>query len=225
MRGAVEGYLERCALIEVDVEALERLMEPEEVEVCLRYILEYSTRRGSNISSSLTQKEKKDPFVASRRRWLEHQGERVALQESWQNEWHDIKYQGIMTKAPPCPERTLKTPLPQQSSSSSRDEESQWISGEDSCVRGHGEERYLEDSEDLKVAVTELREQLGISEETCVSIRKIVQQAKKENGQQIFEIFRQGEEEVCIASLARWNAQLKGLVELEKYDAGSEISE
>ena len=45
---------------------------------------------------------------------------------------------------------------------------------------------------------------------------KIAQQAMNENGQNIFEIFRQGEEEVCIASLARWNAQLKGLAELEK---------
>ena len=53
--------------------------------------------------------------------------------------------------------------------------------------------RYLEDSEDLKLGVTELQEQLGIS-----------------------EIFRQGEEDVCIASLARWNAHLKGLVESEK---------
>ena len=34
----------------------------------------------------------------------------------------------MMAKALPCPERTLKTPLPQQSSSSSRDEEGQWIS-------------------------------------------------------------------------------------------------
>ena len=37
-----------------------------------------------------------------------------------------------------------------------------------------------------------------------------------ENGQPIFEIFRQGEEELCIASWARWDAQLKGLVELER---------
>ena len=37
-----------------------------------------------------------------------------------------------------------------------------------------------------------------------------------ENGQNIFEIFGQGEEEVCIASLARWNAQLKGLVGLDR---------
>ena len=79
LRGArrkeVEDYLERCADINVDVEALERLMEPEEVEVCLRFILKFSTRRGSNIFQ-LFDNEKKDHFVASRRRWLDHQGER-----------------------------------------------------------------------------------------------------------------------------------------------------
>ena len=76
--------------------------------------------------------------------------------------------------------------------------------------------RYLEDSEDLKVSVTELEEQLGISEEAGISIKQVAQQARNENGQNMFEIFRQGEEDVCIASWARWSAQLKGLVELEK---------
>ena len=42
-----------------------------------------------------------------------------------------FKDEGIMVKAPPCPERSMKTPLPQQSSSSTREEESQWISVED----------------------------------------------------------------------------------------------
>ena len=37
-----------------------------------------------------------------------------------------------------------------------------------------------------------------------------------ENGQKILEIFRQGEEEVYVAIPARWNAQLKGLVELDR---------
>ena len=37
-------------------------MEPEEVEVCLRYILKYSTRRGSNIFQLFDTKEKKVPF-------------------------------------------------------------------------------------------------------------------------------------------------------------------
>ena len=80
------------------------------------------------------------------------------MQESWQNEWHDIEYQGIMAKAPPCPERTFRTPLPQQTSSSSRDEESQWISGafEETVKRRL---RYQEDSEFLKVGVAELQEQ------------------------------------------------------------------
>ena len=29
--------------------------------------------------------------------------ERVAVQERWQNEWHDLEYQGAVAKAPPCP--------------------------------------------------------------------------------------------------------------------------
>ena len=83
---AVADCLERCADVNVDFEALERLLEPEEVEVCLRYIFKYATRRGSNIFQLFDTTEKKQHFVASRRRWLEHQGERVALQESWQNQ-------------------------------------------------------------------------------------------------------------------------------------------
>ena len=130
-------------------------------------------------------------------------------------------YQGEMAKAPPCPERTLKTPMPQQSSPSSRDEENQWVAVEDKRRRRVAFEetakdilRYLEDSEDLKVSVTELQEQLEMSEEAGISIKQVTQQARNENGQ-FFEIFRQGEEEVSIASWARWNAQLKGLAELK----------
>ena len=134
-----------------------------------------------------------------------------------------FEYQGIMAKALPCPERTLKSLLPHQSSSSSRDEESQWVSAEDRRRRRVALEgtakrmlRYLEDSEDLKVGVTEFQEQLGTSEEACISVKQIAQQAMNENGQKILENFRQGEEDVRIASRARWNAQLQGLAELEK---------
>ena len=84
--------------------------------------------------------------------------------------------QGIMAKAPPCPERTLKTPLPQQSSSSSRDEESQWISVEDRRKRRVAFEEmakrmlgHLEDSEDLQVGIRESKEQLETPEEEGVS--------------------------------------------------------
>ena len=43
--------------------------------------------------------------------------------------------------------------------------------------------RYLENSEDLKVSVTELPEQLGMSEEAGISIEQVTQQARNENGQ------------------------------------------
>ena len=131
--------------------------------------------------------------MASRRRWLEHQGERVTLQESWRNEEHDVKYQGIMAKAPPWPLRTLKTPLPQQSSHSSREEEGQWVAVEDRrrwCAAFEETAkrllRYPEESDDLKVGVTELQEQLGITEEAGISIKQVAQQAMNENGQKIF---------------------------------------
>ena len=45
-------------------------------------------------------------------------------------------------------------------------------------------------TEDLKVGVTELQEQLEISDEAGVSIRQFAQQAMSVNGQKIFEIFR-----------------------------------
>ena len=50
-------------------------------------------------------------------------GENGAQQGGGPHEWHDIEYQGEMAEASPCSERALKTPLPQQSSSSAREED------------------------------------------------------------------------------------------------------
>ena len=61
-------------------------MKREEAEVCLRYILKHAKRRGNGIFEIFDTEEKKDHFVASGGRWLEYQGERVALQESGQND-------------------------------------------------------------------------------------------------------------------------------------------
>ena len=76
--------------------------------------------------------------------------------------WQDVKYEGIMAKYPPCSERSMKTPLPQQSSSSTREEESQWISVEDRRKRRVAFEEmakkmlgYPQDSEVLKVGISE----------------------------------------------------------------------
>ena len=190
---AVEDYLEKCINLKVVIATLERLMEREEAEVCLRYILKHAKRRGSSICMIFDTKEKNGHFVASRRRWLKYQGERVALQESWQNDWQDIKCEGIVAKAPPCPERTVRTPLPQQSASSNREEHSQWSLVEIRRKRRAAFEEtakrmltYPEDSEDLKVGISELKEQLDTLEEG-LSIMQIAQQARFGERQEVLE--------------------------------------
>ena len=77
-----------------------RLIKPEDEEVCLRYILKCSTRRGRNIFKLFDTSEK-DNLVASRRRWLERQEEEVAVQERRPDEWQNIEYQGVVAGAPP----------------------------------------------------------------------------------------------------------------------------
>ena len=75
--------------------------------------------------------------------------------------------------------------------------------------------KYLEDNEDVKVGLRELKEQFGTPEEAGISIMQIAKQARNEIGHKLFQIFRQEVNEVYIASLARWDTQLNGLVELE----------
>ena len=89
---AAEDYLESCANVRVYIQALERLMEPENREISPRYILKYSTRGGSNIFQRFGTSEKQDHFVANRKRWLESQVKNGAQQESGQSELDDIEY-------------------------------------------------------------------------------------------------------------------------------------
>ena len=81
--------------------------------------------------------------------------------------------------------------------------------------------KNLEDS-DVKVGVTELQEQLDISETVGISIRQVAQQAMNENGQNIFEIFGQGEEEVLPVWLRERAAERFGGVgkKVSKYETG-----
>ena len=60
---------------------------------------------------------------------------------------------------------------------------------------------YIENSEDLKVSLSELKEQLETLEEAGFSTMQIAQQARNERDQKVFETFRQGESEVYIASV------------------------
>ena len=104
---------------------------------------------------------------------MEHPRCRAATQERWPNEWHDIEYHGAVAKAPPCPEKTLNTPLPAQSSSSAREEEGRWLLMEHRRRQSVAFEnvakemlKYQENSEELKVRITELQEHV---EGTCTN--------------------------------------------------------
>ena len=100
---AMENHLDESDDMKVEIEALELLMDPEDSEVCLRCILTRARR---------STKDKIYHLVASRNRWLEYQGKRVAQQERWLSDSQDVNYEGTMAKAPPCPERRMRTPLP-----------------------------------------------------------------------------------------------------------------
>ena len=76
--------------------------------------------------------------------------------------------------------------------------------------------RYLDNSEVVKVGIAELQERLEVHVQIGISIRQVAQLARSENGQKIFEVFWQEGEELCFASWVRWEAQLKGSVDLER---------
>ena len=78
----MEDDLDRSADIKVDIEAQERLIVPEERSLSKVHFLKYSTRGGINIFQLCDTEEKTDHFVASKRRWLERQEEKVAVQDS-----------------------------------------------------------------------------------------------------------------------------------------------
>ena len=62
--------------------------------------------------------------------------------------------------------------------------------------------KYLDNSEEVRVGIAELQERLEVPVQIGNSVQHVVQQARSENGQKIFEVFWQ-EEEVCVASWAR----------------------
>ena len=56
--------------------------------------------------------------------------------------------------------------------------------------------RYLENSEELKVCITELQEHLEVLVQIGTTLQQVAQQARNEIGQKVFEIFWQEEEEL-----------------------------
>ena len=123
MTDAAGDYLGYCAQVIVNIDLVESLLRPENLEVSLRYVLKHATQGSSIIFQVFDTSEKPNHFVASRRRRLESQGSNDARQENGRNEWYDLGYHGAKAKAPPCPNSALQTPLLRQSSSLAREED------------------------------------------------------------------------------------------------------
>ena len=94
--------------------------------------------------------------MASRSRRLEYNGKRVAQQERPHSDPRDMNYEGTTAKASPCPERRIRTPLPQQSSSSTRKEESQWSAQERRAIARM--EQYINNRECKQLDIDEVEE-------------------------------------------------------------------
>ena len=110
-----------------------------------------------------------------------------------------------MTEALPCPERTQKkTPLPQQSSSSAREEEGRWVLMEDRRRRSIAFEnlakeilRYLENSEKVKVGIVELQERLEVSVQIGISIQQVASRREVKVAKRFSKYFWQGRRGLC----------------------------
>ena len=63
------------------------------------------------------------------------------------------------------------------------------------------------------MGITELQEQLEVLVRIGTNLQQVAQYARNEIGQKVFEIFWHQEEELCVVSWARWDAQWKGFVE------------
>ena len=172
--------------------------------------MKHATCRASNSFQFFDTSEKPNHFVASRRRWLESQGSDDAKQENGRNEWNDLGYQGAKAKAPPCP--TALCRLFGLSKARRRPEKKKRIAFENLA---NGMLRYLDNCNAVKVGITELEERVEVPAQIGISIEQVAQQAMNEDGQKMFEVIWQ-EGELCIASGARWEAQRKGSVDLER---------
>ena len=78
---------------------------------------------------------------------------------------------------------------------------------------------YLEDSEDLKVGIRKLKNSWKRRKKQVLPPCKLPNRQGMKKAKKIFDFLKQGEE-VCIASFARWNTQLKSLADLERLCQG-----
>ena len=76
--------------------------------------------------------------------------------------------------------------------------------------------RYLDNCNEVKVGITELQERVEVPEQIRISTQQVARQAMNEDGQKKLEVFWKEEGKLFVACWARWEAQRKGSVDLER---------
>ena len=110
----------------------------------------------------------------------------------------DIEYQGAGQKPCRAPTEPYKRPClskarrqPEKKKAIVLMEDRRWRSAFENLAKEML--RYLENSDDVKVCITELQERLEVPVQIGISIQQVAQQARSENGQKIFEVLWQAE--------------------------------
>ena len=115
----------------------------------------------------------------------------------------DMNYEGKLVKAPLCPERRMRTPVPQQSSLSSTEEGSPWSAQERTTVAKL--EQYVNNCDCIKLEIDEVDEYFLGPEYSDVDVKHVVRDATRE-GRTFFEVFSVKEKgEHLVASQWRWD--------------------
>ena len=142
---AVEDCLESCAHVIVDIEVVERLLRPENLEVSLRYVLKQATKRGSNILQLFRYVREAEPLRGKQKTVVGKSGKRRCVAGGWAKRVVRPWVSGAKARAPPCASSSLQSPLLQQGSSSARDKfisGTCWKTGEggaEDCFREPGQ--------------------------------------------------------------------------------------
>ena len=139
---------------QLDIDEVEECsLDPEYADIDVTQILRKATREGRNIFEVFKVKEKGKLLVASKWRWDDCQRQRKSQEGKY---WKESRGLEVEDKRKRC------------------------VAFEDAAKRML---KYQEDSEDFKVGLSELKEQLELPKEAGISYMQIAQQARNERGQ------------------------------------------
>ena len=81
---AVEDYLENCAPVKVEIELVESLLRPEDLEVSLRYVLKHATYKGQQLLPALRHITKAQSLYGKQKTMVGKSGKRRCEAGEWE---------------------------------------------------------------------------------------------------------------------------------------------